>query len=78
MEHQLVYRFDLSRIQGNEDVLCPKCGVTLSPDDETEYKYCILEAKVRDNNLEEIIIQCQRCRSRIRLTGFALLKNVDS
>jgi predicted RNA-binding Zn-ribbon protein involved in translation (DUF1610 family) len=78
VEHQLIYRFDLARIQGNGDVHCPKCGVTLSPDDETEDNYCILEAKVRDNNLNEIIIQCQRCRTVIRLTGFSLLKNVDS
>ena len=77
MEHQLIYRFDLAKNQGNGDVHCPKCGVTLSPDDETEDNYSILEAIVRDNNLEEIVIQCKRCRSIIRLTGFALLKNVD-
>ena len=70
---QLVYTLDLSRIQGDGDVLCPKCGVMLSPDDETEDTYCILETKVKDNNLEELIIQCQRCRSKIRLIGFSLL-----
>jgi DNA-directed RNA polymerase subunit RPC12/RpoP len=73
VKQQLVYTLDLSRIQGNGDILCPKCGVNISPDDETEDIYCILETKVKDDNLEELIIQCQKCRSKIRLIGFSLL-----
>jgi len=69
VEQQLIYIIDLSRIQGNGEFLCPKCGVMLSPEDETEDSYCIQETKVRDNNLEEIRIQCQKCGSKIRLTG---------
>jgi DNA-directed RNA polymerase subunit RPC12/RpoP len=78
LKQQLVYTFDLSRIQGNKEIKCPKCGAILSPDDKTENVYCILETKVRDNHLEELVIQCQRCRSKIRLIGFSILNIVDS
>jgi predicted RNA-binding Zn-ribbon protein involved in translation (DUF1610 family) len=73
MEQQMVYVVDLSQLQGAGDFLCPKCGALLSPDDETEENYCILEPIIKDNNLDELIIRCQKCQSTIRLTGFSLL-----
>ncbi|MCW4016539.1 MAG: hypothetical protein NWF06_09230 [Candidatus Bathyarchaeota archaeon] len=73
MKQQLMYLIDLSRIQGNGDFLCPKCGVTISPDDETEDTYCIVNTKVRNNELVELTIQCQKCRSKIRVIGFSIL-----
>ncbi len=76
MEQLLVYKVDLTKIQGNGDFRCPKCGVNISPDDESDDVYCILEKKVVDKNLEGLIIQCQRCRSKIRLIGFSIL-NID-
>jgi DNA-directed RNA polymerase subunit RPC12/RpoP len=73
VEQLLVYQVDLTKIQGEGDFQCPKCGVTISPDDETEEVYRILETKVRNKSLDELIIQCQKCRSRIRLIGFSTL-----
>lgn len=73
MEQLVTYTVDLTKIQGDGDLQCPKCGVTISPDDETEEVYCILEKKFRNNVLEELIIQCQKCRSEIRLSGFSTL-----
>ena len=68
-----VYELDLTRIQGNGDFSCPNCGVNISPEDETEDVYCILETKVKGQALEELVIQCNRCASQIRLIGFPIL-----
>jgi len=70
----LVYELDLTRIQGNGDFPCPNCGVTISPEDETEDVYCILETKVEGQALEELVIQCNKCASQIRLIVFPILR----
>jgi len=70
MKQVLVSELDLTKIQGNGDFPCPNCGVTISPEDESEDVYIILEEKVRNDALEELVIQCNKCSSRIRLTGF--------
>jgi hypothetical protein len=46
------YGLDLNRISGKGEFNCPKCGVTISPDDETEEVYSILEAKVKKQILK--------------------------
>jgi DNA-directed RNA polymerase subunit RPC12/RpoP len=74
MERILAYEVDLTKIHGSGDFQCPKCGSNISPDDETDSVYCILEPAVIDNDLQELIIQCQKCGSIIRLTGFS---NID-
>ena len=68
------YTVNLTKIRGTGDFECPKCGLTLSPDDETDDSYLILERKKRQDFLEEVIIQCNRCESLIRLTGFLLIE----
>jgi predicted RNA-binding Zn-ribbon protein involved in translation (DUF1610 family) len=70
----LVTELDLTKIDGDGDFPCPKCGVTISPEDETEEVYTILEEKVNNEVLEEMLIQCNKCGSRIRLTGFSVLE----
>jgi hypothetical protein len=57
----------------HEDFPCPNRGVIIYPEDETEELYCILETKVRDQALEELMIQCNKCANQIRLTGFPIL-----
>lgn len=74
MKQLLVYEVDLTKIEGNGDFSCPKCGITISPEDETEQVYSILETKVKNQILTELIVQCKRCASRIRLTGFSFLQ----
>ena len=56
MTQQLMYLIDLAKIRGNGDLHCPKCGTTISPDDETEDNYCILDTTLKDNNLDEVTI----------------------
>jgi len=66
------YIVDLAKIEGKGDFLCPDCGVKISPDDETENTYSILEPKVRGSVLEEVLICCNRCGGQISLVGFSL------
>ncbi len=70
MKRPAVYNVDLTKIEGEGDFPCPKCGATISPEDETESVYTILETKMKNESLEELIIQCNRCGSEIRLVGF--------
>ena len=70
----LVTELDLTKIDGNGDFPCPNCGVIISPEDESEDVYAIVEETVRNDVLEEMLIQCNKCGSRIRLTGFSVLK----
>jgi hypothetical protein len=73
-----VYVLDLTKIDGSGDFSCPKCGNTISPNDQTEKAYSILEAKVKNQGLEEIMILCNKCESELHLTGFSLLQKLDA
>jgi len=46
-------------LEGKGDFLCPRCGTKISPDDETEKVYSILEPKVRKNTLEGLFDSMQ-------------------
>ncbi|MFC1487334.1 hypothetical protein ACFLRN_06590 [Thermoproteota archaeon] len=65
-----MYKLNLAELQGEGEFSCPGCGILISPEDETEDVYVILDTKISDNNLEELKIQCNRCKSKIRLVGF--------
>lgn len=69
-----VYKLDLTKIDGNGDFSCPECGRAISPDDNTEEVYSILETKTSSHGLEELVIRCNTCSSHIHLTGFSLLQ----
>jgi hypothetical protein len=68
----LVYKIDLIKLEGKGDFLCPCCGTLISPDDETEKVYSVLEAKVRNHLLENLLIRCNNCSKKILLTGFSV------
>ena len=69
----LVYQVDLTKLQGEGEFPCPGCGMLISPEDETEDVYRIVKTKVSGDTLEELIIQCNRCKNKIRLIGFNVL-----
>lgn len=73
MKQLLVYEIDLVKLEGKGDFLCPCCGGIISPDDETENVYSVLEAKVRNYVLENLLIRCNNCSSKILLNGFSVL-----
>jgi len=66
------YVVDLTKIDGEGDVPCPLCGALLSPEDETETTYKILETKLKNDSLEELVILCKKCGSKIHLVGFLI------
>jgi len=76
-KQMLVTELDLTKIDGNGDFPCPTCGVTISPEDETEDVYIIIEEKVRNDTLEELLIQCNACGNQTCLTGFSTF-NLDT
>ncbi len=49
---------------------CPKCSTLISPEDETEDTYEILETKVVNDELAELVLSCAKCKSTIKVTGF--------
>ena len=65
------FQIDLRKIEGEGEFPCPVCGEIISPDDESCVTYDILEVRMsKDNNIDEIVIQCKICGSLIHLTGF--------
>ena len=76
MKQVLVNRVNLLELKGKGDFLCPRCGTKISPDDETEEAYSILEPKVSNNELESLLIECNKCSNKILLNGFSLLKTI--
>jgi len=65
-----MYMVDLTKIDGDGAFPCPKCGAMISPDDETEEVYTLVRTKVRNDELAELVLVCNQCQSKIRLTGF--------
>jgi hypothetical protein len=64
------YKIDLVAIEGDGSFACPKCGIAISPEDESEANYKILDTKLVNDELAELVILCGECRSVIILTGF--------
>jgi len=67
---QQLYKIDLRKIDGNGDFSCPKCGALISPDDESEEVYTIIDTRMKGETLEELIITCNKCGSKIHIVGF--------
>jgi predicted RNA-binding Zn-ribbon protein involved in translation (DUF1610 family) len=70
--NQQLFTIDLSKIEGGGDFPCPNCGIVISPDDETEETYTIVNTKLKGESLEELTLRCSKCGSKIRLTGFSM------
>lgn len=73
MQRIKCYTVDLTKQKGSGDIKCPKCGITISPDDETEETYTVLEAVMKGDDLDNAILKCNKCQAQICLTGFQLL-----
>lgn len=64
------YTINLANSAEDGSFQCPKCKLSISPEDETEENYKIEETKLVNGELSELIITCGKCRSVIKLTGF--------
>ncbi|MBS7632177.1 hypothetical protein KEJ15_00925 [Candidatus Bathyarchaeota archaeon] len=69
-----MYTIDLTKIDGDGTFPCPKCGTIISPDDESEETYQIVETIVKEDELAELVLSCMKCKSKIRLVGFLAQK----
>jgi DNA-directed RNA polymerase subunit RPC12/RpoP len=78
MKRSAVYNVNLTEIEGEGDFPCPNCGTIISPEDETETVYTILETKMKKESLEELIIRCNKCGSEIHLVGFLPLSEAET
>jgi predicted RNA-binding Zn-ribbon protein involved in translation (DUF1610 family) len=65
-----LYKINLAEIEGEGSFSCPKCATLISPDDESEEVYKIVDTKVVNDELVELIITCSSCGTTIKLTGF--------
>lgn len=70
VDRELMYEIDLTKIDGDGAFPCPKCGSMISPDDDSDETYTIIETKVKNDELAELILECTKCHSTIKLTGF--------
>ena len=61
---------DLATIEGDGSFYCPKCGVLISSEDETEENYRVIDTKFFNNMLDSLIVACGNCKKVIVLTGF--------
>jgi len=64
------YIIDLTKIEGDGSFPCPKCGTIISPEDETEEFYKIIETKITNDELVELVVMCKDCGNIIKLSGF--------
>jgi hypothetical protein len=65
----MLYEIDLTKTDRTGAFPCPKCGAVISPADESQNVYSIVETKLKGRTLEKLIIQC-KCGSEIHLVGF--------
>jgi hypothetical protein len=70
MNKKVQHLIDLTKIDGDGAFPCPKCTVVISPEDATEEVYKIADTKVNNNQLVELTIICNNCKTRMKLTGF--------
>jgi hypothetical protein len=77
MEKGKAFVVDLSKLKGSGEFKCPKCGTVISPDDQSEEVYTILEPVVKEDRLEKVVLQCNTCQSKISLVGFHTLEKLN-
>ena len=69
-ETSVPYKIDLTQIDGDGAFPCPSCGTMISPEDESEEVYKIINTKVIRDQLVELVVECGTCKTHIVLTGF--------
>jgi predicted RNA-binding Zn-ribbon protein involved in translation (DUF1610 family) len=67
-KEQNEYTISSMDIEDDGSFLCPKCGATITPEDETEENYEILDIKLNADELAVLVVGCGKCSSIIRVT----------
>ncbi len=71
-----VYKIDLSQLDDEGTFHCPKCKTAISPDDDSEEVYKIVDTKVVNGELAALVISCGTCGAQIKLTGLHTLESL--
>ena len=75
-KRECAFTIDLANAEGDGSFPCPNCGSSISPDDDNEDNYEILDTKVVNDELSELLISCGKCGCTLKLTGFQ--QGIDS
>lgn len=67
---ETIYKVDLNKTKGEGEFTCPVCGSVISPDDFDEKSYKIIEIRTLDNEIDEILLKCNKCHNTISVVGF--------
>ncbi len=79
MRQVSAFRIDLNKIEGDGQFPCPSCKTVISPDDESDATYEIVDVDTKeDGSLEMLTIHCKNCGSTIHLEGFELLDQLGN
>ena len=79
MKQVSAFRINLNDIEGSEDFPCPSCGVIISPDDESEKTYKIIDIETyKDGSLKTLTLLCNECHATIILEGFEALSRLEN
>ena len=70
-----LYKVDLNKIEGTGDFPCPVCKSILSPEEMDEKVYKVLEVRSVGEVLDEILLQCNNCKTTISVIGFEKQKD---
>jgi hypothetical protein len=72
------FTVDLTKIKGGGEFPCPSCDSLISPDDESEETYTIIDTIMSDEDyLERMVIQCNTCNNIINVEGFDALSEEE-
>jgi hypothetical protein len=64
------YTININTLDEDASFQCPKCKMSISPDDNNQENYSIEDTKLVNGELSELKISCGKCRSVIKLVGF--------
>ena len=79
MKQVSAFRINLNEIEGSGDFPCPSCGAVISPDDDSEKIYKIINIETfKDGSLKTLTILCNECHATIILEGFEALNNLEA
>ncbi len=72
-------KIDLNSIEGEGEFPCPSWGVMISPDDDSEKTYKIVDIEtLTDGSLKKLTVTCKKCHRTIILEGFEMLNKLEN
>jgi len=64
------HTIDLIKLRTSGNFPCPECNTTITPEDDMDESYEILDAKTSGKQIKHIIIKCNSCQNNIKIVGF--------